>query len=262
MPDRSCTMPGCGKPHRARGLRSTHYNMANTKPAIMTCAACGIDVVKDQHYSRRVVCSTTCRSYLQNGWPHSNVPPTHPSRALWCPIPLDHPRWIKTACPVPGDHPSRRPRKPRFHVGNCKECGRSFVVDSAYVSGAIHYCSMTCQRRIKKRARRAREAGASGSFTWDAFARLTLSLGNVCAYCDGDNGGQPFEPDHVVRISRGGHNGLGNILPACRACNAQKRDLLVHEWASDRELRGLSLRRYDVHRFTHLTAHDHASVAA
>lgn len=140
----------------------------------------------------------------------------------------------------------------RWFAGYCVECGKGYIIASEFVSSSL-YCSATCARRTSKRARRAREHGATGSFTWDGFAKLTQSLGNLCSYCGTDNEGQPFEPDHVVPLSRGGHNGLTNILPACRRCNGQKRDLLPAEWDRQRRLQGHAPIRFE--RFTHLTAH-------
>lgn len=202
------------------------------------CAGCGGKGVRRGERA----CSRWCGVFVRTGrWPRVPVPLSHPSRAA-------------ASCPVPRDHPSRCPLpRPRFHAGCCAECGGGFVVDSEFVSH-IRYCSTTCARRVGRRTRRAREHGATGTFTWDGFMKLTLTLGNCCAYCGGDNGGQPFEPDHVVPLSRHGHNGLANILPACRACNGDKRDLLVNEWAADRAARGRSPLRYDVDRFIHLTA--------
>ena len=172
-------------------------------------------------------------------------------------MPANHPSRIAVSCPVPASYPSRTRRR-AWVSGYCSECGKGYVIASEWVTHSL-YCSKACLRRINKRARRAREAGASGDYTWDSFAKLAASLGGVCAYCEGDNDGQQFEPDHVVPLSRGGHNGLTNLLPSCRRCNGDKRHLLVHEWEADRESRGLPHVRYDINRFPHLTAHRHTA---
>lgn len=261
MAKRTCTMPECGKPYRARGLCSTHYNQANAKPIEHDCSACGAKVAKSQRYARRVTCSSACRAYLQYGPQSCTVPSTHASRS--CSVPVSHPSRVPVTCVVPESHPSRqeqRAARVRWYAGLCVECGNGYVINSEWLTHS-RYCSATCQRRHARRARRAREHGATGAFTWDSFARLATSLGNACAYCEGDNDGLPLEPDHVVPLSRHGHNGLTNILPSCRRCNGDKRDLLVHEWAADRESRGLPHVRYDVGRFVHLTAHDHSYAA-
>ena len=36
--------------------------------------------------------------------------------------------------------------------------------------------------------------------------------------------------DHVVPIAQGGRSTPGNIVPACKPCNNQKRDLTAAAW--------------------------------
>jgi 5-methylcytosine-specific restriction enzyme A len=52
----------------------------------------------------------------------------------------------------------------------------------------------------------------------------------VCYYC-----GQPTAPeeltmDHIVPLARGGKSTKGNLAPACKTCNTQKKQLLPMEW--------------------------------
>jgi hypothetical protein len=58
----------------------------------------------------------------------------------------------------------------------------------------------------------------------------------ACAYCG--NRPERLEPDHVVPLSRGGMNSLSNLLPACPACNSDKRAILLPDWNADRTRRG------------------------
>lgn len=120
------------------------------------------------------------------------------------------------------------------------------------------FCGKSCARRVGKRERKAREHHAMGSFTWTEVMRLFLLFDRRCAYCEQPIDGQ-LDPDHVIPLSRGGSNSLTNILPACHPCNGDKRNLLLHEWALDRERRGLPPRNtswtLDDHRVRHLTSH-------
>jgi 5-methylcytosine-specific restriction endonuclease McrA len=50
---------------------------------------------------------------------------------------------------------------------------------------------------------------------------------NCCAYC-GAAGDMQIE--HVVPISKGGTHAIGNIVPACQACNYSKREHEVERW--------------------------------
>ena len=36
--------------------------------------------------------------------------------------------------------------------------------------------------------------------------------------------------DHVVPLGRGGRSVRGNVVPACKDCNARKQSLLPVEW--------------------------------
>lgn len=51
----------------------------------------------------------------------------------------------------------------------------------------------------------------------------------TCRYC-GVRGTQ-LECDHVMPVSRGGSNGLDNLVTACIGCNRSKRDKTPEEWA-------------------------------
>ena len=51
--------------------------------------------------------------------------------------------------------------------------------------------------------------------------------GGRCQYC----GTRADSIDHVVPRSRGGAHEWSNVVAACRACNARKRDWLLHETA-------------------------------
>jgi 5-methylcytosine-specific restriction endonuclease McrA len=71
-------------------------------------------------------------------------------------------------------------------------------------------------RRIKSEREKARKLKKSS--WWQAL----LNSG-ICHYC-----GQKFLPsaltmDHVVPIARGGTSTKGNIVPACRECNRDKK---------------------------------------
>lgn len=50
---------------------------------------------------------------------------------------------------------------------------------------------------------------------------------NRCAYCEATG---DLHIEHVVPISKGGTHAMGNIIPACKACNFSKRNKEVEEW--------------------------------
>lgn len=68
MQDRTCTIDGCDKPYRARGLCASHWNAAYRKDQHreVPCAVCGTMVVKNAPgIKRRSVCSDRCRAELR-----------------------------------------------------------------------------------------------------------------------------------------------------------------------------------------------------
>ena len=74
-------------------------------------------------------------------------------------------------------------------------------------------------RSQAKRNDRARRKGAEGSYTTKEFIAKCNEYNNCCAYCGAH---EKLEPDHVVAISKGGTNYIGNIVPACHTCNVRK----------------------------------------
>jgi hypothetical protein len=43
--------------------------------------------------------------------------------------------------------------------------------------------------------------------------------------------------DHVVPLEQGGANDISNLVPACRSCNASKRDRTPEQWRKSLERR-------------------------
>ncbi len=77
-------------------------------------------------------------------------------------------------------------------------------------------------RHVARERARARELRSSP--WWKALLRA-----GKCHYC-----GQSFPPeeltmDHIVPVARGGRSVRGNVVPACRACNASKKALTPAE---------------------------------
>lgn len=74
-------------------------------------------------------------------------------------------------------------------------------------------------------------------------AHLQWHPGVRCHYCGavlgkpGRNLPHSFSRDHIVPRSRGGSNSASNLVPACRACNLDKGNMLVEEWRRARAMR-------------------------
>lgn len=71
-----------------------------------------------------------------------------------------------------------------------------------------------------RRKRRAARHASPGSFTAGEFEELCESYGNRCLGCGA--AGVVLEADHVVPLTRGGTDDIGNIQPLCGSCNRGK----------------------------------------
>ena len=69
-----------------------------------------------------------------------------------------------------------------------------------------------------------------------------------CAYCSASD--RPLQRDCVQPISRGGRYTLGNVVPACGACNASKSNDEVTSWLRRKKLdeRAFLLRHHEIGR--------------
>jgi 5-methylcytosine-specific restriction endonuclease McrA len=50
---------------------------------------------------------------------------------------------------------------------------------------------------------------------------------NNCFYCGSKN---RIEIDHVIPLARGGRHAIGNLVAACKPCNASKQAKFIMEW--------------------------------
>lgn len=95
---------------------------------------------------------------------------------------------------------------------------------------AAEYRSQNMDKfRVYTQDRRARKLSApTYTFTDSDWRRLVNRFGGRCAYCGELS--EALQIDHVVPLSRGGVNGVGNYLPACPRCNRSKNSSLLSEW--------------------------------
>jgi 5-methylcytosine-specific restriction endonuclease McrA len=139
---------------------------------------------------------------------------------------------------------------------SCDYCGEQNATKaSAYKRKKRHFCNQGCysfyrkermlpeeqptwkggisnaeaHRRWKKKhpqqmahlkARRyARERGAEGSHTLEEWTALKDRYDHKCAACQQI---KPLTKDHIIPLSAGGTDFIGNIQPLCRNCNSKK----------------------------------------
>ena len=74
---------------------------------------------------------------------------------------------------------------------------------------------------------------ADNDLTAPQWTRI-VSVWGGCAYCGAV--GVPLQRDCVLALSRGGRYTVGNIVPACRSCNASKSNGEVTSWMRRKKL--------------------------
>lgn len=83
----------------------------------------------------------------------------------------------------------------------------------------------------QQRRARARAKGLTDlTLTLAEWREILAQYDHRCAYC-GSN--RDITMDHQVPIQRGGRHDKENVVPACRQCNASKRDMTVAEWIAE-----------------------------
>lgn len=216
---RSCTIDGCERKQHAKSLCKSHYNNqlpSRHKKIAVICECCGCTTYKEarQRRYKRSYCSELCRDYDLWGARSSKLPASH---------------WVYMIGATCDWSP------PRPKTFECAWCGAAGTVKG----NRDTYCSDPCRFRSKRARRRAKEFGAHGTYTWGQVVGLWAMFGRACAYCRTPTALEDIQAEHVIALSKGGANNLGNLLPSCAPCNADKRDLTMDEWKADRERREL-----------------------
>lgn len=79
--------------------------------------------------------------------------------------------------------------------------------------------SLLIDNQSYRYTRRGISPAEMGSFTLEEWNDLCANHDHRCACC---GQAKPLEIDHIVPLSRGGRNDIGNIQPLCKSCNKQK----------------------------------------
>lgn len=108
------------------------------------------------------------------------------------------------------------------------------------VANAIAYQKENPQVVALTRAKR--RAAKSFKINQRDHRSLLARYRNCCAYCNvklaawGRESENSLQWDHIVPLSKGGDDSVGNILPVCRGCNYNKSAKFLYEWKLGREL--------------------------
>lgn len=84
--------------------------------------------------------------------------------------------------------------------------------------------------RLAAQRRRLIKAGKNAA-SLEEMASIIASANGKCFYCD--ENADPLELDHFIPVARGGGGEIGNLIPACRSCNAKKGARDPHVWVRE-----------------------------
>lgn len=186
----------------------------------LTCDCCQETFTRekrnDPRYAR-AFCSLLCRDYTLHGPRIKKLPKDHMVF------------WINQSCDWQPPHP------PGPYPFTCEWCETQGESDYPTTT----YCDEQCRARARRMRRRGREFEAHGTYTWGQVVHLWVGFHKACAYCQQPTALTDIQAEHVIALSNGGANNVGNILPSCGPCNADKRDLTLDAWKADRERRAL-----------------------
>lgn len=79
------------------------------------------------------------------------------------------------------------------------------------------------EAEIKRERRKARE------LRFSQWWKRRLAKG-LCYYCNRRFLPKELTMDHIVPIARGGRSTKNNVVPCCKECNNNKKQLLPMEW--------------------------------
>jgi 5-methylcytosine-specific restriction endonuclease McrA len=106
----------------------------------------------------------------------------------------------------------------------CAHCKRRF---RGRVRKGRVYCNDIACSILRRREARMVIARLKDSHTAQEWAALVELHDGTCVYCQES---PATSKDHIVPVSRGGSDGIDNLVPACLSCNSSKGNKLLSEW--------------------------------
>ncbi len=85
------------------------------------------------------------------------------------------------------------------------------------------FIPVVSSKELAKERAKAREVRAS------QWWKRKKSQG-ICYYCEKQFKPSELTMDHKVPLIRGGKSTKGNVVPACKPCNTDKKNKLLMEW--------------------------------
>lgn len=219
-PEGECAIDDCIAPVAHRGWCSKHYQRwrASGDPSRGRSPQsrdghCSVDGCTDTILSRRL-----CRR-------HYLPQPVVLIKQCYCGDSFESTRpivkYCSKQCRKAAKAIRRRPSAKQYyesHKAICAERGKRYRLANP------------ARRTLYAHARRARELGNRDSvgISQRDWQRALNRAAGKCFYCNTVTSN--LHMDHVIPLVRGGRHAIGNVVPACSACNLAKHARYIAEW--------------------------------
>jgi len=98
------------------------------------------------------------------------------------------------------------------------------------------------ERRAKQRTLAAASGSSANGLPLKEWKAVLKEFNFQCAYCGSTEG---LQQEHIIPVVRGGKYEIGNIIPACKHCNASKKDKEFEKWYMNSDV-------FDIERMQHI----------
>lgn len=237
MDEGTCSTPNCPQAACRKGMCSRCYYRAwyranrgelPTRP----CRECGTEFKPDTHFCK--YCSEPCSNLASERaaaaaarWQQYSSVQT--DVCLNCGTSIAHRKATAKSCSKKCQDRlnylankakviARANARPKANPGEVAARARRYRANNPVAA-------LGAQTRRRQRKRGNPDSVGVSSRDWQ---RLVDRYRGRCAYCNRTP--ERLEMEHVIPLMRGGRHAIGNVLPACRSCNASKRDKLLAVW--------------------------------
>lgn len=250
MSEPTCSVPGCGRPLRTRGLCNPHYQRLKTLGDVQADrpirergappspnATCAVDGCVRRPKGRGW-CLMHYQRWQRTGTPNGWTDPgcsfegcdrPHYGGPGFCR--LHYRRWKTHGDALVVLQPPQRlpqPKRPCKVAGCTRHSRAKGMCQQHYAKPFRNRWARAWRKanpdkvRAKDQRRRARLLAAPvNDLTAEQWRDIKAAHKHRCAYCGKR---RPLTMDHVIPLSKGGPHTASNIVPACRSCNCSKRD--------------------------------------
>ncbi len=118
--------------------------------------------------------------------------------------------------------PKKRKNRQGGYASYCKSCQAKKSKERREKGNLPRYPISQEQNIVDLNRRRARKKMAEGSFTVAQWEELKKKYNYTCLSCHRSEPEISISADHIIPLSKGGTNDIGNIQPLCINCNCKK----------------------------------------